>query len=142
MATVLLDLLRDRQLVLYPDAELRAHALATVGVESPRGLRIGKDGGGRKIDGVVALALAAVAAAETFAADAAAAARLAAALDPREIARELRQIRRAMPWMDFRILADPSVPLPLDDLVVGDGLNDSDEDYIPFHPWQWPRYRR
>ena len=43
MGQTLLDLLRGRNLCLYPDDELRAHALATVAVESPRGFRLAKE---------------------------------------------------------------------------------------------------
>lgn len=54
--------LLGRNLCRYPDEELRAQALATVAVESPRGFRLAKGTAGRKIDGIVALSLACIAA--------------------------------------------------------------------------------
>src|SRR5207244_9244917 len=62
MGQTLLDLLRGRNLCLYPDEELRAQALSTVAVESPRGFRLAKEKAGKKIDLIVALSLACVAA--------------------------------------------------------------------------------
>lgn len=62
MGQVLLDLLRGRNLSLYPDAELRAQALSTVAVESPRGFRLAKVTAGKKIDAIVALSMACIAA--------------------------------------------------------------------------------
>jgi phage terminase large subunit-like protein len=64
MGQVLFDLLRGRNLRLYCSQELRAQALATVAVESARGFRIAKEKSAKKIDAVVALALACVAAIE------------------------------------------------------------------------------
>jgi hypothetical protein len=58
----LYDLLNGRNLRLYPSEELRAQALATVAIESPRGWRIAKEKTGKKIDAIVALAMAARAA--------------------------------------------------------------------------------
>ncbi len=52
-------------LALYDAPELRAHALNAVCVESSRGLRLAKEKSSRKIDGLVALAMAAVAALDT-----------------------------------------------------------------------------
>ena len=88
---------------------MREHALATVGVETPRGFRISKDRVNRKIDGVVALAMAAVAASQTFASDAAAGARVAAAMDRAQIEREFDQIRRAMPNVDWQLMSDDTL---------------------------------
>ena len=48
LAQTLLDLLRGRNLWLYPDDELRAQALSTVAVESPRGFRLAKEKAGRR----------------------------------------------------------------------------------------------
>ena len=62
MGQTLLDLLRGRNLCLYPDEELRAQALSTVAVESPRGFRLAKEKAGKKIDLIVALSLACLAA--------------------------------------------------------------------------------
>ena len=61
-AQTLLDLLRGRNLWLYPDDELRAQALSTVAVESPRGFRLAKEKAGKKIDAIVALSMACLAA--------------------------------------------------------------------------------
>jgi len=62
MGQTLLDLLRGRNLCLYPDDEWRAQALSTVAVESPRGFRLAKEKAGKKIDLIVALSLACLAA--------------------------------------------------------------------------------
>jgi hypothetical protein len=61
MGETLLACLRGQTLRLYPDTELRQHALNTVGIESPRGFRISKTTASRKIDGIIALAMACVA---------------------------------------------------------------------------------
>lgn len=60
----LFELVRGKNLVMYPDAELRQHALNAVAVESGRGWRLAKEKSSRKIDGVVALSFAALDAAE------------------------------------------------------------------------------
>jgi phage terminase large subunit-like protein len=52
------DLIRERRLRLYPDAELRRHALNAVAVETGRGWRLAKEKASRKIDGLVALSFA------------------------------------------------------------------------------------
>jgi phage terminase large subunit-like protein len=62
MGQILFDLLKGRNLVLYPDPELREQALNTVGIETSRGVRIGKERASRKIDAIVALAIACCAA--------------------------------------------------------------------------------
>jgi len=59
---VLFDLLSGRNLRLYPSDELRAQALNTVAVASARGFRIAKEKSAKKIDAIVALAMACVAA--------------------------------------------------------------------------------
>ncbi len=64
MGQTLFDLLNGKNLRLYSAADLRAQALNTVAVESPRGWRIAKEKAARKIDAVVALAMACVAAME------------------------------------------------------------------------------
>ena len=64
MGQTLFDLLNGKNLRLYPAANLRAQALNTVAVESPRGWRIAKEKAARKIDAIVALAMACVAALE------------------------------------------------------------------------------
>ena len=60
----LFDLIRERRLVMYPDDELRQHALNSVAIESARGWRLAKEKASRKIDGLVALSFAALAAIE------------------------------------------------------------------------------
>jgi phage terminase large subunit-like protein len=64
MGQTLFDLLRSKRLVLYPDAALRQQAMNTVAIESPRGFRIAKEKASRKIDAIVALAMACCAALE------------------------------------------------------------------------------
>ena len=62
MGQTLFDLLNGKNLRLYPSDDLRRHALSTVAVENPRGWRIAKEKASRKIDSIVALAIACVAA--------------------------------------------------------------------------------
>lgn len=64
MGQTLFDLLNGRNLRLYPAADLRQQALQTVSLETPRGWRIAKEKAGHKIDAIVALAIACVAAIE------------------------------------------------------------------------------
>lgn len=58
----LFDLLRERRLRLYPSEELRRQALNTIAIETPRGFRIAREKASRKIDAIVALAMACAAA--------------------------------------------------------------------------------
>jgi phage terminase large subunit-like protein len=60
MGQVLFDLLTGKNLTLYAAEDLRGQALNTVAVETPRGLRIAKEKASRKIDAIVALAMACV----------------------------------------------------------------------------------
>jgi phage terminase large subunit-like protein len=62
MGQVLFDLLNGKNLVLYASEELRQQALSTVAIENPRGWRIAKEKASKKIDAIVALSMAAVAA--------------------------------------------------------------------------------
>jgi phage terminase large subunit-like protein len=62
MGQTLFDLLNGKNLVLYPSDELRQQALSTVAIENPRGWRIAKERASRKIDAIVALAMACCAA--------------------------------------------------------------------------------
>ena len=62
MGQALFDLLRGRNLTVYVADDLREQALNTVAVESPRGWRLAKDKTSKKIDAIVALAMACVAA--------------------------------------------------------------------------------
>jgi phage terminase large subunit-like protein len=63
MGANLFELIRGRNLALYPDAGMRKAALHAVAIETPRGWRIGKEKTAYKIDVIVALAMAAHAAA-------------------------------------------------------------------------------
>jgi hypothetical protein len=62
MGQTLFDLLTGLNLEVYPSDELRQQALSTVAVENPRGWRIAKEKASKKIDAIVALAMACVAA--------------------------------------------------------------------------------
>jgi len=62
MGQTLCDLLTGLNLEVYPSDELRQQALSTVAVENPRGWRIAKEKASKKIDAIVALAMACVAA--------------------------------------------------------------------------------
>jgi phage terminase large subunit-like protein len=64
-AETLLDLLRTQRLALYADDELRQQALNATVVESSRGIRITKAVASRKVDAIVALAMACAVAVET-----------------------------------------------------------------------------
>ena len=59
---VLFDLLNTRKLRFYAADDLRKQALSTIGIEGARGTRISKDKQSKKIDAIVALAMASVAA--------------------------------------------------------------------------------
>lgn len=54
--------MNGRNIRLYPSEELRSQALNTVAIETPRGWRIAKEKASAKIDAVVALSMAAIAA--------------------------------------------------------------------------------
>jgi phage terminase large subunit-like protein len=56
----LFELLKSRNLAMYPDAEMRLAASRAVAIESSRGWRIGKEKQAHKIDSIVALAQAAL----------------------------------------------------------------------------------
>lgn len=60
----LFDLLNGQNIRMYPAADVRQQAMATVAVESARGWRIAKEKASRKIDVIVALAMACRAAME------------------------------------------------------------------------------
>ncbi len=62
MGETLYNLLRYRRLVLYLDADLRQQAMNTVGIEGTRGVRIAKASASRKVDAMVALSMACIAA--------------------------------------------------------------------------------
>lgn len=64
MGQTLFDLLTGRTLRLYRTEDLRAQALNTVAIETVRGWRIAKERSSKKIDAIIALALACVAATE------------------------------------------------------------------------------
>jgi hypothetical protein len=58
----LYDLIKGRNLIAYPDEEIRLAVSRAVAIETPRGWRIGKDKQSHKVDVIVALAMAALAA--------------------------------------------------------------------------------
>jgi phage terminase large subunit-like protein len=58
----LYELIRGRSLVTYSDADMRLAISRAIGIETPRGFRIAKEKTSHKIDTVVALAMAALAA--------------------------------------------------------------------------------
>jgi hypothetical protein len=60
--TNLYDLFRGHSMRLYPDERIRAAVAHAVAIETPRGWRLGKTQASHKIDAVVALAMAALAA--------------------------------------------------------------------------------
>jgi hypothetical protein len=62
MGQTLFDLLTGQNLELYQSDEMRQQALSTVAVENPRGWRLAKEKASKKIDAIVALAMACVAA--------------------------------------------------------------------------------
>jgi phage terminase large subunit-like protein len=64
MGQTLFDLLNGQNLRLYRAPDLREQALNTVAIENPRGWRIAKEKASRKIDAIVALAMACCAAIE------------------------------------------------------------------------------
>ncbi len=65
MSQNLFELIQSGNIVLYPDDELRSQAANAVAVESTRGWKIAKDKSSHKIDAVIALAMAALAAVES-----------------------------------------------------------------------------
>ncbi len=58
----LYGLIRNRRLVVYPDSELRQQAMNAVGIEGARGVRMAKASASRKVDVIVALSMACIAA--------------------------------------------------------------------------------
>jgi phage terminase large subunit-like protein len=58
MSQNLYDLIMGRNLLLYPDEEMRKHAQKAIATETPRGWRIVKKQGSHKIDLIIALAIA------------------------------------------------------------------------------------
>jgi len=58
MSQNLYDLIMGRNLLLYPDSEMRKHAQKAVATETPRGWRIVKKQASHKIDLIIALAIA------------------------------------------------------------------------------------
>jgi phage terminase large subunit-like protein len=62
LGSALLEMIKARGLVMYPDAAIRLAVSRAIAVETPRGWRIAKDKASHKIDVVVALAMAAHAA--------------------------------------------------------------------------------
>jgi hypothetical protein len=58
MANQLIDLIRQKQLMMYPSKELRLAVSKTLIIESSRGYRLGKVVGSARIDPIVALSMA------------------------------------------------------------------------------------
>jgi len=58
MGQVLFNIVKGRNLVLYPDPELRQHLLNCIAVETPRGFRLAKEKASKKMDAAVALSMA------------------------------------------------------------------------------------
>jgi len=67
MGSTLFDLLRGKNIRLYESPEMREAAMNTVAIESVRGWKISKERASRKIDAIVALAMASVSALEAVA---------------------------------------------------------------------------
>jgi hypothetical protein len=55
-------LVKGKNLIVYPDSDIRTQVLNATGVETPRGFRMAKEKASRKIDLAVALAMACCAA--------------------------------------------------------------------------------
>ena len=62
MGQAMYDLVKGQNLVLFADPVLRQQAMNTVAIDTPRGFRIAKEKASQKIDGIVALSMACVAA--------------------------------------------------------------------------------
>ena len=120
MTQLLFDLLRGRKLVLYPDPDLREQALHTVAIETGRGLRIAKEKVSKKVDAIVALSMACVAAVDTPAGPP-----QPTPEEEAEMSRQERAFARRMGW--------PPAPYGGWGNYVGNGLSDPDEDYISDH---------
>jgi len=67
MGSTLFDVLKSKSIRLYEAPELRAQALSTIAIETGRGFRIAKEKASKKIDAIVALSMALVAALEAVA---------------------------------------------------------------------------
>jgi phage terminase large subunit-like protein len=65
MASNLLDVIKRRQFVAYPDADLRQAISKTITVEGMRGWRLGKSKASDRVDPVIALAMAVIAVVQT-----------------------------------------------------------------------------
>ena len=61
MSSNLYDLIKGRNIVTYPDEDIRLAVSRAVAVENPRGWRIAKTKASHKIDVVIALAMACLA---------------------------------------------------------------------------------
>ena len=120
MGQVLFDLVQGRNLVLYPDSDLRQQALHTVAIETGRGFRIAKEKASNKIDAIVALSMACVAALDQPEGP-----RLPTPEEEAEDLRSLRAFEHRMGW--------PLTPWGGWQNDVGDGLSDPDSDYQSDH---------
>jgi phage terminase large subunit-like protein len=120
MGQVLFDLVKGRNILLYPDAELREQALNTVAIETGRGFRIAREKASHKIDAIVALSMACVAALDTPAGPP-----LPTPEEVAEMERQERAVVRSLGW--------PPAPYGGWGNYVGNGLSDPDEDYQSDH---------
>jgi phage terminase large subunit-like protein len=66
MSQNLFDLIQEKRIVLYDDNDMRKHAEKAIATETPRGWRIVKKKTSHKIDLIIALAMATIAATETL----------------------------------------------------------------------------
>jgi hypothetical protein len=128
----LLDLIRTRRLRSRPHEALRAELLGLEVQESSAGWRVDHRVG-RHDDHVVAVALAVAGFLQA-----------APPVDRAPTAEEMASVLAfAARWSGAggpTVIADGYSLSPLDNLV-GDGLNDSDDDYQSFNPWPIPRQR-
>jgi hypothetical protein len=60
MAGLMVDLIRQRRLFMYPSKELRLAVIKTVIIESSRGVRLGKSKTADRVDPIIAMAMAAL----------------------------------------------------------------------------------
>jgi phage terminase large subunit-like protein len=121
MGQALLDALTQQRLRLYPDATFRQQALNTVAIESPRGFRISKTTGGRKIDLIVALAMAVV-----------------AALDSADVHIISAEEEAEMSWQEQRLMRAAGFEIPRENEVVDDEAHWERGDDLS--AWAWRRF--
>jgi phage terminase large subunit-like protein len=114
-ASNLFQLVRSRSLQVYPDADMRRRVLATVASESSRGWKLAKEKQSNKIDVVVALSMAALAAVRRMGYAPARVAQFGS--DPHEALAELFNVRHSgnpgdLPEWDVGFTYRDGTPLP------------------------------